>query len=148
MNSAGKPSLLGGFGIVTEENLPFFVPVNSTEPAAQSESYSFFELTSTHIANCYPFPSIAGLRRRQSIGISSAQEQSVFAAWVGAGSTFGLGGVSHWQWGQPGLTLGNTVTPNTAGSTTTPGGGASSGVSPNDGFRSQPTAPDAGSRFA
>jgi hypothetical protein len=39
-HSTGKPTFAAAFGIVTQENLPFFVPVNGTESLGRSESSS------------------------------------------------------------------------------------------------------------
>ena len=35
-HSIGKPVVLSAYGIVTQDNLPFFVPVNETAPVLKS----------------------------------------------------------------------------------------------------------------
>ncbi|KZV64942.1 glycoside hydrolase family 5 protein [Peniophora sp. CONT] len=116
--AAGKPLALTGFGLVTQENAPFFVPFNSTTPLLNA--------TST-----------AALTRRQSsnaatLGVTQEQQNTAYDTWLQAGVQAGLGGLVQWQWSAGNLTAANGGL--VQANTTNADGTLGQGDSPNDGY--------------
>ncbi|KAH8117603.1 glycoside hydrolase family 5 protein [Phellopilus nigrolimitatus] len=128
----GKPAVLTAFGLVTQDNAPFFVPFNTT--------IAPFNNTTPPSSN-----TSAGLRARAdaSYGASDAQQDSAYTAWLQAAAAAGVGGAVQYQWGTGGLTDngGSSVDQDNDASGTTPNADTS-GSSPNDGYRSAPTGDD------
>jgi len=117
-----KPVTLTGFGLVTQNNAPVFVPFNSTLAPFGPDSSS----------------SSAAPTRRQAIqpfGVTDAQRDDAYAQWLQAGLLGGLAGMTQYQWSQSNLTTGA----GTAIEPTVTGTGVSAtvtgtGDSPNDGY--------------
>jgi mannan endo-1,4-beta-mannosidase len=128
----GKPVALNGFGIVTQNNAPDFVPFNSTMVANSTSTSPTSPDNTTAVS-----------------GISDDQRNSAYQQWLQTGITAGIQGMIQYQWGQSGLmpqTGTSIVSPNTTGSNPTPpsGNGQSpapdqTGVSPNDGYTTSGT---------
>jgi len=104
----GKPSVFTGFGIVTQENLPFFIPFNSTEVFCPSK-------------DAY-FP-------------TNEEQGEIYSAWLEETRCKNTGGVVQYQWSQSCLGENKTsswrrqdmYTPIIVG-----------GMSPNDGYAATP----------
>ncbi|KAG1827299.1 glycoside hydrolase superfamily [Suillus subaureus] len=120
-SAVGKPSVLTGFGLVTQTNAPSFVPFNSTvAPFADAD----------------PNPT--------SYGVTSQEQADTYTSWLDTGIAAGLNGIVQYQWGQSDLTAepGTTVTPSTTTSESptpsSPGEAPTpqetTGESPNDGY--------------
>lgn len=112
----GKPSVLNGFGLVTQANAPSFVPFNSTEAPFASDTGT-------------PTP------EEQPFGVTNEQRDNAFTTWLNVGFQSGLRSMIHYQWGQENI----TASPGTPVSVVSPGtdiivddGGT--GLSPNDGY--------------
>ncbi|EAU88551.2 beta-mannase [Coprinopsis cinerea okayama7 len=108
----GKPATLNGFGLVTQEHVPNYVPFNSSEAPYASD-------------------------KEQPYGVTNEQRDEAFSTWLNVGFRSGLSSMIHYQWGQTGL----TVQPGTTVSQSVPGTGlvendGITGVSPNDGYSS------------
>ncbi|KAI9466203.1 glycoside hydrolase [Lactarius psammicola] len=108
--AVGKPVALTGFGLVTQDNLPAFVPFNATFPV----------VTPQH-------------QKRQSpgsfgTGVSDQQRQSAYSTWLQAGIQAGLSGMTQYQWSQQNL----QPAPGTF--VQSPNGQGTLGTSPNDGY--------------
>jgi len=119
-----KPVTLTGFGLVTQNNAPHFVPFNSTQAPFGSDSPS----TAT----------VAARQATQSFGVTDPQRDDAYAQWLEAGLTEGLGGMAQYQWSQSSLTpvAGSVIQPTVTGtgvSSTVTG----TGESPNDGYSIQ-----------
>jgi len=113
--STGKPVLLNGFGLVTQDNLPSFFPFNSSTTSSDSH----------------------GLSRRQaaSSGVTNDQQSNAYSEWFQAGLQSGVQGMLQYQWSQGGLTgvVGTDIAPAISG---TPTGTVVTGTAttPNDGY--------------
>jgi len=109
----GKPTVFTGFGIVTQENLPFFVPFNSTEPFCPPEGAYF---------------------------PTNDEQGEIYNAWLAETRCKNNGGVVQYQWSQSCLgenkgsswTRQDEYTPILIG-----------GNSPNDGYAATPQAQSA-----
>ncbi|EIM90018.1 glycoside hydrolase [Stereum hirsutum FP-91666 SS1] len=90
-NAVGKPLALTAFGLVTQDNFPFFVPFNSSVPLVNQTSLS---------------------RRTDSQGTAStsSQQQSAYLTWLEAGITAGVQGLTQYQFSAGGLTQGTSGT--------------------------------------
>ncbi|KAG2020297.1 CEL4b mannanase [Coprinopsis cinerea AmutBmut pab1-1] len=113
----GKPATLNGFGLVTQEHVPNYVPFNSSEAPYASDTETPTE--------------------EQPYGVTNEQRDEAFSTWLNVGFRSGLSSMIHYQWGQTGL----TVQPGTTVSQSVPGTGlvendGITGVSPNDGYSS------------
>jgi mannan endo-1,4-beta-mannosidase len=110
--SFGKPMVMTGFGLVTQDNTPSFVPFNSSAAPFASSG------TTT-----------------PSSGVTDEQRDDAYSQWLGAGITNGLQGMIQYQWGQSNLTAesGTTVSPLSNETTTSPNLNET-GQSPNDGY--------------
>ncbi|THU89503.1 glycoside hydrolase family 5 protein [Dendrothele bispora CBS 962.96] len=122
----GKPVALTGFGLVTNDNKPFFVPFNSSVasfPNATSTSQGF---------------GAAPQNTSQAIGVTNDQQVDAYSQWVNTGLVSGLQGIMQYQWGQRGLTSqeGTTISPNDDTTTTSPNEDTTT-TSPNDGYSAQ-----------
>ncbi|KAJ7343492.1 glycoside hydrolase family 5 protein [Mycena albidolilacea] len=115
----GKPITLTGFGLVTQDNAPSFVPFNST--VAPFANDQFGNLTSN--ATQLPF------------GVTDSQRNDAYAQWLQQGINSGLAGMIQYQWGQGNLTAlnGTAISPtiNENGIVPTQD---ETGVSPSDGY--------------
>ncbi|KAI0273624.1 glycoside hydrolase superfamily [Gloeopeniophorella convolvens] len=104
--AVGKPLALTGFGLVTQGNLPAFVPFNATFPVAPTPSQN---------------------QRRQNAnatfgtGITDAQRDDAYATWLQAGIQAGISGMIQYQ------PVNGTFVQNVGATGTL-------GVSPNDGY--------------
>ncbi|KAH9048105.1 glycoside hydrolase [Lactarius hengduanensis] len=108
--AVGKPVALTGFGLITQDNLPAFVPFNATFPVATSPN-----------------------QKRQSTGsfgtgVTDDQRQSAYATWLQAGIQAGLSGMTQYQWSQQNLQ------PAAGTFVQSPNGPGTLGTSPNDGY--------------
>jgi len=121
---SGKPMTLTGFGLVTQNNAPAFVPFNSTQAPFGS--------------NPPPTARVAARQATQSFGVTDAQRDDAYAQWLQAGLTVGLSGMSQYQWSQSGLigVTGSVVQPTVSGTSETPVV-TGTGTSPNDGYSIQ-----------
>ncbi|KAJ6547556.1 glycoside hydrolase superfamily [Mycena capillaripes] len=117
--SLGKPITLTGFGLVTQDNAPSFVPFNSTVAPFANDQIGNLTLNST----ITPF------------GVTDQQRDDAYAQWLQQGLLSGLSGMIQYQWGQGNLTAVN----GTAISPTIDENGivplqTENGVSPSDGY--------------
>ncbi|TFK76450.1 glycoside hydrolase family 5 protein [Pluteus cervinus] len=108
----GKPVSLTGFGLVTQDNAPDFVPFNSSVAPLQSDPVS-----------------------ATSFGVTDDQRDQAYTQWLSTGISGGLSAMLQYQWSQQGLTTqaGTTVSPVQNESGVVPISDTS-GVSPNDGY--------------
>jgi len=114
----GKPSLLTGFGLVTQGNAPDFVPFNSTM-----------------VANTTSISSSAPNNPTAMTGISDDQRDSGYQQWLQGGITDGINGMMQYQWGQGNLTsqTGTAISsPNSTGTNPAPPSSNPTGPSPNE----------------
>ena len=126
---------MSAFGLVTDANLPFFVPFNSTIAPFNTST------TSTSTA----------LTRRQSssastdgVGVTSSQVDDAYTSWLQTAASSSVAGAGQYQWGQSGLSSaapGSSIDQNDDTSGTTPND-ESTTSSPNDGYQSAPTDSD------
>jgi mannan endo-1,4-beta-mannosidase len=118
-----KPTIMTGFGLVTQQNAPAFVPFNTT------------------IA---PFGPDNTAPVQQPFGVTDAERDDAYVQWLQAGLNGGLQGMIQYQWSQGGL-VGAPGTPVADASSvqsspaTTPGTSQTSvnvqvNGSPNDGY--------------
>jgi len=117
--AAGKPVSLTAFGLVTQANLPFFVPFNTTIGPDQGTS------------------SLSTRQNSQAIGVTDDQQDDAYTTWINAGLSSGLAAMTQYQWSQGDLTAqpGTAVSPDMTGSGVSPIA-TGTGVSPNDGYGS------------
>jgi mannan endo-1,4-beta-mannosidase len=110
MHSIGKPVVLSAFGLVTQDNLLQFVPVNDTCPVVKPQQDQ---------------------KRQNSganAGVNQQQVTSAYNAWLQQGFQGGLGGVVQYQWSSQNLSAANgTLVQGSVANGTL-------GVSPNDGY--------------
>lgn len=115
--AAGKPVSLVGFGLVTQANLPFFVPFNTTVGPDQSTS------------------SLSTRQDQQAIGVSDGQRDDAYSQWLNAGLLAGLSSMVQYQWSQGDLTeQDGTVVSSSQTETGVSSTVTGTGVSPNDGY--------------
>ncbi|KAG1724510.1 glycoside hydrolase family 5 protein [Suillus paluster] len=109
-NAVGKPVVLNGFGLVTQDNLNNFVPFNMTyAPYVSSTAVMAVTNATTNFAN-------------------STQQQQGYSSFLDMGNSAGLAGIMQYQWGSTGITQSSAATQlDTTNSSTM-------GVSPNDGY--------------
>lgn len=120
--AVGKPLALTGFGVVTQENSPFFVPFNSTLPSFPTAANTGNASTGT-----------------LGVGATDQQRDQAYQQWLQAGIDAGVQGLVQYQWTANNLTqqqgtlipLGVLPVQNTNDSTGT------LGQSPNDGYSVQ-----------
>jgi len=117
----GKPVTLTGFGLVTQDNAPSFVPFNTTVAPFANDQIGNLTLNATQT----PY------------GVTNAQQDDAYAQWLQQGITSGLTGMIQYQWGQGNLTAVN----GTAISPTIDENGIvpvqdENGISPSDGYSS------------
>ncbi|OJA10277.1 hypothetical protein AZE42_08686 [Rhizopogon vesiculosus] len=110
--AVGKPVVLTGFGLVTQENLQSFVPFNMTyAPYASSTVTTDVVNTTTSFAN-------------------STQQETGYSSFLEMANSAGLAGIMQYQWGSTGITQSSStiqLDSNTSPSTDT-------GDTPNDGY--------------
>jgi len=116
--------MLTGFGLVTQNNAPDFVPFNITEAPFGSNQPSTATKTARDVT--------------QSFGVTDAERDNAYSQWLQAGLTEGLSGMSQYQWSQSGLTgvTGTAIQPTVAGTAESPVV-TGTGESPNDGYSIQ-----------
>ncbi|KAJ7449803.1 glycoside hydrolase family 5 protein [Mycena latifolia] len=115
----GKPITLTGFGLVTQDNAPFFVPFNSTvAPFANDQIGNF-----TSSPGQLPF------------GVTDQQRDDAYSQWLQQGILSGLAGMIQYQWGQGNLTAmnGTAIAPTITENGIVPVQDEN-GVSPSDGY--------------
>ncbi|KAI0320106.1 glycoside hydrolase superfamily [Amylostereum chailletii] len=123
--SIGKPIALTGFGLVTQDNLPFFVPFNSTVPVQNTAANNG---TTT---NASPSPDATGSPGTLGVtGVTDDQRDQAYSAWLNAGINAGLTGLIQYQWSSPNLTSVNGTLVQAQINATT----GTVGQSPNDGY--------------
>jgi mannan endo-1,4-beta-mannosidase len=115
----GKPVSLAAFGLVTQNNAPFFVPFNSTQAPFASDQSNGLSTTPTS----------------QPFGVTDQQRDDAYSQWLQAGLQSGLGGLVQYQWSSSNLTVGagTAIQPTVTGTPEQPTG-TGTGVSPNDGY--------------
>ncbi|PPQ71971.1 hypothetical protein CVT24_008188 [Panaeolus cyanescens] len=118
----GKPVTLNGFGLVTQDNAPFFVPFNSTQAP--------FAPDNTTITPPDPV--------QAPFGVTDTQRDDAYTQWLLAGLQAGLQGMIQYQWSQGNLTAvaGTTIVPPVTGPDLVPVVDGP-GLSPNDGYAAQ-----------
>ena len=114
--------MLTAFGVVTNDNLPFFVPFNETTP---------------------PFPngvnsSVSTLQKRIDAvngGVTNTEQNTMYTTWIQAAAQQGVS-VNFDQWSQSGLTTnqGSTVSQPNEETTDSTTNEETTGSSPNDGY--------------
>jgi len=112
----GKPVSLTGFGLVTRNNAPFFVPFNSTIAPFGPDQAPPTNVT-------------------QPFGVTDQERDEAYRQWIQAGILGGLQGIMQYQWSQSNLTSlqGSAISPSVDQSGQTPITDIS-GQSPNDGY--------------
>ncbi|GLB34960.1 putative glycosyl hydrolase 5 (cellulase A) family protein [Lyophyllum shimeji] len=112
----GKPVSLTGFGLVTRDNAPFFVPFNTTIAPFGPDQAPPANVT-------------------QPFGVTDEQRDEAYRQWIQAGILGGLQGIIQYQWSQSNLTSlqGSAISPVPTESGQTPLTDTS-GMSPNDGY--------------
>lgn len=115
----GKPITLTGFGLVTQDNAPSFVPFNST--VAPFANDQFGNLTSS--PSQLPF------------GVTDQQRDDAYAMWLQQGIISSLAGMIQYQWGQGNLTAinGTAISPTITENGIVPVQ-SENGLSPSDGY--------------
>ncbi|KAH0583879.1 Mannan endo-1,4-beta-mannosidase F [Termitomyces sp. J132] len=115
-NLFNKPVSLTGFGLVTQNNTPFFVPFNSTEAPFGPDSPTPMNIT-------------------QPFGVTDDQRDDAYKQWVQAAVLNGLQGILQYQWSQGNLTAlpGTPISPNSDEIPQSPLPDMT-GQSPNDGY--------------
>jgi len=119
-----KPVTLTGFGLVTQNNTPNFVPFNGTQAPFGSDQPSTGSVATRDVT--------------QSFGVTDTQRDDAYAQWLQAGLTEGLSGMTQYQWFQTGLTgiAGTAIQPTVSGTAVSPVV-TGTGESPNDGYNLQ-----------
>jgi len=124
--AVGKPVIATGFGLVTQDNLPAFVPFNSVFKAHQALCEGDGDDDSDDNGNCGG----SDLDRRQvatlNTGTSQAQINSAYTTWLQTGLTSGVSGMSQYQFSAQNLVPGT--------GTFVQGPAGVPGQSPNDGY--------------
>ena len=137
--SVGKPLVVTGFGLVTQDNFPFFVPFNSSVPVQSVAS----DNSSTTVAS--------GLATATN-GVTDDQRDQAYTQWLNgkspgeilcgrclqvsllAGINAGLSGLMQYQWSAPNLTASpDTIVQGPINNGTSAG---TLGQSPDDGYGS------------
>ncbi|KAJ7097935.1 glycoside hydrolase family 5 protein [Mycena belliarum] len=115
----GKPVTLTGFGLVTQDNAPSFVPFNSTVAPFANDQIG--NLTSD--------------LGRLPFGVTDQQRDDAYTQWLQQGILSGLGGMIQYQWGQGNLTAvnGTPITPAITENGIVPVQ-SQNGISPSDGY--------------
>jgi len=123
-----KPVMLTGFGLVTQNNAPAFVPFNSTQAPFASDPPPDPPSPSTSTTADPPAAT-------QSFGVTDAQRDDAYAQWLQAGLQVALGGMTQYQWSQNNLTTGSgtPIQPVVSGTAEQPIV-SGTGESPNDGY--------------
>ncbi|KAG6897570.1 hypothetical protein C0992_000158 [Termitomyces sp. T32_za158] len=112
----GKPVLFTGFGVVTQNNTPFFVPFNETMPPFGPNSQMPVNAT-------------------QPFNVTDDQRDQLYEQWIEAAIHAGIQGVFPYQWTQNNLTTqpGTAISPNVNETSQSPLS-TTEGQSPNDGY--------------
>ncbi|KAJ7774818.1 glycoside hydrolase family 5 protein [Mycena metata] len=115
----GKPITLTGFGLVTQDNAPSFVPFNSTVAPFANDQIGNLTFNATQS----PF------------GVTDAQRDDAYAQWLQQGIASGLTGMIQYQWGQGNLTAvdGTAISPTITENGIVPVQDQN-GISPSDGY--------------
>ncbi|KAF5380977.1 hypothetical protein D9615_003950 [Tricholomella constricta] len=111
-----KPVSLTGFGLVTRDNAPFFVPFNGTAAPFGPDQAPPSNVT-------------------QAFGVTDEERDEAYSQWIQAGILGGLQGIIQYQWSQNNLTAvpGSAISPVSTESGQSPLPDES-GHSPNDGY--------------
>ncbi|KAJ7452419.1 glycoside hydrolase family 5 protein [Mycena galericulata] len=115
----GKPISLTGFGLVTQNNAPSFVPFNSTVAPFANDQFGNFTTSPTQA----PF------------GVTDQQRDDAYAQWLQQGFLSDIAGMIQYQWGQGNLTAvnGTAISPTITENGIVPVQNQN-GVSPSDGY--------------
>lgn len=81
----GKPAVLTAFGLVTEDNAPFFVPFNSTIAPFNGTVPADGNVT------------VSRLSKRASAGVSDSEQDDAYTAWITAAANAGVSGAMQYQ---------------------------------------------------
>ncbi|KAJ6502557.1 glycoside hydrolase family 5 protein [Mycena sanguinolenta] len=117
----GKPVTLTGFGLVTQDNAPSFVPFNTTVAPFASDQIGNLTLNATQL----PY------------GVTNQQQTDAYTQWLQQGIISGVTGMIQYQWGQGNLTAvnGTAISPTIDENGIVPVQ-TQNGVSPSDGYSS------------
>ncbi|KAJ7109369.1 glycoside hydrolase family 5 protein [Mycena epipterygia] len=123
----GKPIALTGFGLVTQDNAPSFVPFNST--VAPFASDQIVHKTDPLAGNLTSSPT------QQPFGVTDQQRDDAYQQWLQQGILSGLAGMIQYQWGQGNLTAvnGTAIAPTITENGIVPVQ-SENGQSPSDGY--------------
>jgi len=108
--AVGKPVIVTGFGLVTQDNLPAFVPFNSVSPVQSNQQQNQ-----------------GGQVATLNAGVSQGQITTAYTTWLKTAFTNGVSGMSQYQWSEQHLVPGTGTLVEAS-----PGGAL--GQSPNDGY--------------
>lgn len=86
IHSVGKPLALTAFGLVTQDNFPFFVPFNSSVPLANQTNSTTSSLSKR-------------ITTTQGQAATTTQQQSAYLTWLQAGIDAGVQGLTQYQVG-------------------------------------------------
>ncbi|KAJ6496671.1 glycoside hydrolase family 5 protein [Mycena vitilis] len=116
--SLNKPITLTGFGLVTQDNAPSFVPFNSTIAPFANDQFGNTTTNST-----------------QPFGVTDQQRDDAYSQWLQQGISSGLTGMIQYQWGQGNLTAvnGTAISPTIDENGIVPVQ-TENGVTPSDGY--------------
>ncbi|PBK96850.1 glycoside hydrolase [Armillaria gallica] len=117
-STSGKPVALTAFGLVSQEHAPDFVPFNTTvAPFAANSQGTTLSLNNS------------------TFGVTGAQRNQAYSAWLDAGITSGLAGIMQYQWGVTNVTAaqGTSFSPNEDSTSASPDETGTSS-SPDDGY--------------
>lgn len=136
MNRVNKPAVMTGFGLVTQNNAPFFIPFNSS-------SITF--PNSSNIPQTLSGPSVGILQGQAPVNDSA--QALIYEAWLEAAIANGISGSNLYQWGQANLQPAPPVptegfspaSPSTE--TFSPALPNTEGTSPNDGYQAYVSSP-------
>ncbi|KAJ7774617.1 glycoside hydrolase family 5 protein [Mycena maculata] len=115
----GKPITLTGFGLVTQDNAPSFVPFNSTVAPFANDQFANITTSAT----------------QQPFGVTDQQRDDAYSQWLQQGILSGLSGMIQYQWGQGNLTAvnGTAISPTITENGIVPVQ-SENGISPSDGY--------------
>lgn len=136
-NSVNKPLALTAFGLVTQNNLPFFVPFNSSQPLFPNTTVNG-TVTSTSTASV-PTPTLGvGVEQGQT-ALTDQQQADIYSSWLQTAIDNDVQGIVSYQWGQTGLAPAEqqvTNAPENSQNVFTPNPDLlQQNVSPNDGYQ-------------
>ncbi|KAJ7685166.1 glycoside hydrolase family 5 protein [Mycena polygramma] len=123
--SLNKPITLTGFGLVTQDNAPSFVPFNSTIAPFANDQFAY----------AHPLTGNTTTNSTQPFGVTDQQRDDAYSQWLQQGISSGLTGMIQYQWGQGNLTAvnGTAISPTIDENGIVPVQ-SENGVTPSDGY--------------